>query len=210
MIEEYRRTKDSELKIIMNAFGIMAVAGVLSLCMYWKLEIPFYGTIFEVGVLIFEQLLLTSIFVNLVEQAKTRSELEVYERLLKEDRMTGINNRTAFEEQLQDIEDHAQDYDNAALIFMDVDGLKNTNDLYGHDMGDSAIKEIASIILKVISKEDIAIRYGGDEFVIITNYSSKDLSTKITDEVFSFLNTHIPQVIIKIRNDSLNFFGFYV
>ena len=57
---------------------------------------------------------------------------------------------------------------------------------------------------------DIAIRYGGDEFVIITNYSSKDLSTKITDEVFSFLNTHIPQVIIKIRNDSLNFFGFYV
>ena len=88
--------------------------------------------------------------------------------------------------------------------------MKKTNDLYGHDMGDSAIKEIASIILKVISKEDIAIRYGGDEFVIITNYSSKDLSTKITDEVFSFLNTHIPQVIIKIRNDSLNFFGFYV
>ena len=67
-----------------------------------------------------------------------------------------------------------------------MDFMKKTNDLYGHDMGDSAIKEIASIILKVISKEDIAIRYGGDEFVIITNYSSKDLSTKITDEVFSF------------------------
>ena len=91
-----------------------------------------------------------------------------------------------------------------------MDFMKKTNDLYGHDMGDSAIKEIASIILKVISKEDIAIRHGGDEFVIITNYSSKELSTKITDEVFSFLNTHIPQVIIKIRNDSLNFFGFYV
>ena len=53
--------------------------------------------------------------------------------------MTGINNRTAFEEQLQDIEDHAQDYDNAALIFMDVDGLKNTNDLYGHNAGDELI-----------------------------------------------------------------------
>ena len=44
------------------------------------------------GVLIFELLLLISIFVNLVEQAKTRSELDVYERLLKEDRMTGIKN----------------------------------------------------------------------------------------------------------------------
>ncbi len=57
-------------------------------------------------------------------------------------------------------------------------------------MGDSAIKEIASIILKVISKEDIAIRYGGDEFIIITNYSSKDLSTKITDDVFFFEYPH--------------------
>ncbi len=123
MIEEYRRTKDSELKIIMNAFGIMAVAGYYHYACTGNLRFLLWNH-FEVGVLIFEQLLLTSIFVNLVEQAKTRSELEVYERLLKEDRMTGINNRTAFEEQLQDIEDHAQDYDNAALIFMDVDGLK--------------------------------------------------------------------------------------
>ena len=167
MIEEYRRTKDSELKIIMNAFGIMAVAGVLSLCMYWKLEIPFYGTIFEVGVLIFEQLLLTSIFVNLVEQAKTRSELEVYERLLKEDRMTGINNRTAFEEQLQDIEDHAQDYDNAALIFMDVDGLKNTNDLYGHNAGDELIISAALCIKNVFATYGKCYRIGGDEFGVL-------------------------------------------
>ena len=129
--------------------------------------IPFYGTIFEVGVLIFEQLLLTSIFVNLVEQAKTRSELEVYERLLKEDRMTGINNRTAFEEQLQDIEDHAQDYDNAALIFMDVDGLKNTNDLYGHNAGDELIISAALCIKNVFATYGKCYRIGGDEFGVL-------------------------------------------
>lgn len=129
--------------------------------------IPFYGTIFEVGVLIFEQLLLTSIFVNLVEQAKTRSELEVYERLLKEDRMTGINNRTAFEEQLQDIEDHVQDYDNAALIFMDVDGLKNTNDLYGHNAGDELIISAALCIKNVFATYGKCYRIGGDEFCVL-------------------------------------------
>ena len=129
--------------------------------------IPFYGTIFEVGVLIFEQLLLTSIFVNLVEQAKTRSELEVYERLLKEDRMTGINNRTAFEEQLQDIEDHAQDYDNAALIFMDVDGLKNTNDLYGHNAGDELIISAALCRKNVFATYGKCYRIGGDEFCVL-------------------------------------------
>ena len=65
--------------------------------------------------------------------------------------MTGINNRTAFEEQLQDIEDHAQDYDNAALIFMDVDGLKNTNDLYGHNAGDELIISAALCIKNVFA-----------------------------------------------------------
>lgn len=167
MIKEYRRTKDSELKIIMNAFGIMAVAGVLSLCMYWKPEVPFYGTIFEMGVLIFELLLLISIFVNLVEQAKTRSELEVYERLLKEDRMTGINNRTAFEEQLQDIEDHAQDYDNAALIFMDVDGLKHTNDLYGHNAGDELIISAAQCIKMYLQHMENVTGSAGMNFVCL-------------------------------------------
>ena len=46
-----------------------------------------------------------------------------------------------------------------------MDFMKKTNDLYGHDMGDSAIKEIASIILKVISKEDIAICYHYQLFI---------------------------------------------
>lgn len=103
MIEEYRRTKDSELKIIMNAFGIMAVAGVLSLCMYWKLEIPFYGTIFEVGV----------------------------------------------------------------LIFMDVDGLKNTNDLYGHNAGDELIISAALCIKNVFATYGKCYRIGGDEFCVL-------------------------------------------
>ena len=148
------------------------IQGILNKCLkihmvHMKLEIPFYGTIFEVGVLIFEQLLLTSIFVNLVEQAKTRSELEVYERLLKEDRMTGINNRTAFEEQLQDIEDHAQDYDNAALIFMDVDGLKNTNDLYVHNAGDELIISAALCIKNVFATYGKCYRIGGDEFCVL-------------------------------------------
>lgn len=133
------------------------------------------------------------------------------ENLYVKDSLTHLYNRFGMNQLGKSLYYQLIEKDQQALIyFIDMDFMKKTNDLYGHDMGDSAIKEIASIILKVISKEDIAIRYGGDEFVIITNYSSKDLSTKITDEVFSFLNTHIPQVIIKIRNDSLNFFGFYV
>ena len=56
MIEEYRRTKDSELKIIMNAFGIMAVAGYYHYACTGNLRFLFMEPFFEVGVLIFEQL----------------------------------------------------------------------------------------------------------------------------------------------------------
>lgn len=71
------------------------------------------------------------------------------------------------EEQLQDIEDHAQDYDNAALIFMDVDGLKNTNDLYGHNAGDELIISAALCIKNVFATYGKCYRIGGDEFCVL-------------------------------------------
>lgn len=112
------------------------------------------------------------------------------ENLYVKDSLTHLYNRFGMNQLGKELYYQLIEKDQQALIyFIDMDFMKKINDLYGHDMGDSAIKEITSIILKVISKEDVAIRYGGDEFIIITNYLSKDLSTKITDEVLSFNKT---------------------
>ena len=53
------------------------------------------------------------------------------------------------------------------LLFIDVDYFKLYNDLYGHDQGDDALIRVAQTLLRHIGEEDIAIRYGGEEFVIL-------------------------------------------
>lgn len=53
------------------------------------------------------------------------------------------------------------------LLFMDIDGLKPVNDTYGHDAGDDLIREMAWCIKKNLNDGMLAMRYGGDEFVIL-------------------------------------------
>lgn len=53
------------------------------------------------------------------------------------------------------------------VMFMDMDGLKNINDTYGHSQGDEALIRFAEVLRKCTADEKIAVRYGGDEFLII-------------------------------------------
>ena len=57
--------------------------------------------------------------------------------------------------------------DTYALLMIDIDNLKELNDNFGHISGDRAIKIIADSILKALKLNQVAIRYGGDEFLII-------------------------------------------
>jgi diguanylate cyclase (GGDEF)-like protein len=54
-----------------------------------------------------------------------------------------------------------------SLIFLDIDNLKQINDEYGHLTGDKAINKIGQCVKLYLRKADVAIRYGGDEFLII-------------------------------------------
>lgn len=53
------------------------------------------------------------------------------------------------------------------IAMLDVDNLKVLNDTYGHGQGDLALKELGMVIYNTLDKDDICIRYGGDEFIII-------------------------------------------
>ncbi|MDP5038997.1 MAG: GGDEF domain-containing protein, partial [Candidatus Gracilibacteria bacterium] len=61
-----------------------------------------------------------------------------------------------------------------SLIFLDLNDLKIINDTYGHYIGDLCIVEFGKLINSLIGKKDKVIRYGGDEFVILTKISSKE------------------------------------
>jgi diguanylate cyclase (GGDEF)-like protein len=70
-----------------------------------------------------------------------------------------------------------------SIIFLDLDYFKNVNDTYGHLVGSRLLKEVAQVILKSLRSVDIAIRYGGDEFVMILPSTSKESALKVAERV---------------------------
>ncbi len=105
----------------------------------------------------------------LVRTGSHLSELqEELRRLATVDELTKLANRRGFfalgEHQLLVA---ARTRSAVALLFIDVDGLKNVNDELGHAMGDLLLKEAADVILETIRVSDLAGRLGGDEFCVL-------------------------------------------
>ena len=82
------------------------------------------------------------------------------------DPLTGLNNRMAMEKNLPREIDLAKRHSQSmALLVMDLDGFKEINDGFGHDVGDQVLREVAEVISHVVRNTDLVFRYGGDEFV---------------------------------------------
>ena len=85
----------------------------------------------------------------------------------KQDELTGLYNRRGFLEYARKaINDPSNRGKNAIICYADMDNLKMINDKFGHDDGDFAIREIASILTDAFRNGDIIGRIGGDEFVV--------------------------------------------
>ncbi|MFW6282360.1 MAG: diguanylate cyclase domain-containing protein [bacterium] len=87
------------------------------------------------------------------------------------DSLTGLYNRTYFEEEMQRLDTKRQLP--LSIIIGDVNGLKIVNDAFGHQKGDKLLKKTADILKKCCRDEDIIARWGGDEFVILLPQTSK-------------------------------------
>ena len=99
------------------------------------------------------------------------------------DSLTGLYNRAYFEEEISRIE-HSRKVLPTSILFIDVNGLKFTNDAFGHEYGDKLLKAVADILLTTCRKSDVIARIGGDEFAIILPNSplskAEKLSARIT------------------------------
>ena len=92
------------------------------------------------------------------------------------DRLTGLFNRNCFNDTLTHLLALTQREDaELSLVFLDLDDFKLVNDTYGHQMGDMVLHKFGKLLSSSIRKSDIALRYGGEEFVILMpNTNHKD------------------------------------
>lgn len=84
------------------------------------------------------------------------------------DDLTGLHNRRYFEETLADHLAAAQRYHRPlAILLLDLDRFKQTNDTYGHAAGDALLRRFANHLQQTARRSDIVCRYGGDEFALL-------------------------------------------
>jgi two-component system cell cycle response regulator len=84
------------------------------------------------------------------------------------DALTGLYNRRYFERRLREESAHARRHKRPfSIILADIDHFKLVNDTYGHEDGDRVLRHVAEIFGSSLREDDIACRYGGEEFVVL-------------------------------------------
>ncbi len=87
---------------------------------------------------------------------------------LKKDALTGFLTRASLEHDAPRLWDEFQGLFPAnAVAMVDIDHFKRINDTYGHQTGDAVIRRVADVILRSLRREDMIIRYGGEEFLVL-------------------------------------------
>lgn len=100
------------------------------------------------------------------------------------DALTGVGNRAEFDRRLNELVAHHSTCDEPlGLVICDIDKFKSINDTYGHQAGDAALIEFASLIDQLSRNNDIVARYGGEEFVLLCPGCDGDLAQKKAEQV---------------------------
>ena len=109
----------------------------------------------------------------------------------KSDELTGLYNRRGFLDYAQKaIADPANTGKMALVCYADMDNLKMVNDVYGHDEGDFALREISSVLNDVFRSTDIIGRIGGDEFVAFAMIGVEHYEATIKTRIIDILKKH--------------------
>jgi two-component system cell cycle response regulator len=113
--------------------------------------------------------------------------LKRVEEVAATDPLTGLYNRRHFGKLLEQLFSESQRYDkDLSCVMIDLDGYKQINDAYGHQIGDQLLIAAGKVITANLRKMDVAARYGGDEFVLLLPHASAEeaagVASRIRDE----------------------------
>lgn len=107
------------------------------------------------------------------ENAVLRDRLRSAEHQAHTDRLTGLDNRDVFEEEIERIAG-LKDDSAYAVILLDLDQFKPVNDIKGHAKGDEALRTVTAYLKEVVRAGDKCIRLGGDELMVIAQIDNEE------------------------------------
>ncbi|MDD2895004.1 MAG: diguanylate cyclase [Aliarcobacter sp.] len=109
--------------------------------------------------------------------------IQLEEKTLR-DKLTNAYNREFFENNYKRLIDTYENEDmQFALAMVDIDDFKKINDTFGHDIGDKVLINLVSKIEKSLRNDDVLIRWGGEEFIILLKVSSKEVLELILEKL---------------------------
>ena len=170
----YRRTQ----KIVLSLYGAL----MLGLTVYWLITWPGVRDMEQICNILVAYVLTAILNIYIIESVK-RKNLEINKHitdLSQRDELTGLLNRRSIGQVLARLEDDFnKDGKEYALVMLDVDKFKSINDLFGHNLGDSVLKNIAASISAGIRAGDYAFRFGGDEFLLILPHVNREAAHEL-------------------------------
>ena len=110
--------------------------------------------------------------------------MQILERNAQTDPLTNLYNRKYLEKYIESKLYNGKYKDIACgLMMVDIDFFKLINDNYGHDIGDIAIKTIANTLMDVVEEDDVIIRFGGEEFIVVLNNCTEEKLNAKAEEI---------------------------
>ena len=126
-------------------------------------------------------------FEDITEELEIRHRLQ---QLSVIDSLTGLYNRRYFDANIEtEIKRSQKDGNSLSMLMMDIDHFKMVNDTHGHDIGDKVLIDLAKLIKQSVRLNDIASRFGGEEFSILLPETSMESALKLAERIRSSVET---------------------
>ncbi len=136
---------------------------------------------FSVSVTQYDRYIKLVSFTDITETITQKFDLE---KKVIHDKLTGAYNREYFEQNYQNILSEYSSLNNKlAIAILDIDHFKLVNDKYGHDVGDEVLKEFVDVINENSRQDDVLIRWGGEEFIVLLKVGSKEHTIKALENL---------------------------
>lgn len=136
------------------------------------------------------------------EMVELQSNLETVRKEAYTDGLTGLKNRKAFDEQLENmVEEYGQEDGTFSLLMVDIDHFKDFNDTYGHQIGDQVLRLVSRVLIDGVKGRDMACRFGGEEFSIILPDTDSKGATSVAETLRKTISTK--DIVNKVTQDKL-------